>query len=379
MIPPSIRRNGLAVAILVFTALFVLAGVALGGKLKVAFMSSGDIPGSTTPANTPTEAVQRLFENVQRRNLDFAYKYVSNQEDLAADTFSRELAGADGNLKSLAALNDFQVRQLVKKDNTARVRAELQWSTPVGAFFENREFDVVQAKDNSWKVVWPIDHAPKLTPQVIPVTYQRWDYVSADNKPSDYSPKVRIVSQNAVQDADNFYIVGEVLNEDTVPAQISVNATLLGADGNKLGQENSFDNIVHTLLPNEKTPFRIDFPATERSRVKNIKMDVSSHVLPNSGTPVISVANARIETVGEGKKLLRGELVNPTGAVTNIPQVLAAYYDASGRLVWVANTYLDRALLPQIPLAFSMPIPAAVANSVQTYKVVVNGYSVDQT
>ena len=97
-----IRRNALAVAILGFTALFVLAGVALGGKLKVAFMSSGDIPGSSDPAPTPTAAVQRLYENVQRRNLDFAYKYVANQEDVAADSFNHDIGGSDGNLKSLA-------------------------------------------------------------------------------------------------------------------------------------------------------------------------------------------------------------------------------------------------------------------------------------
>jgi hypothetical protein len=376
-----IRRNALAFAIFILTGLFVVAGLAFGGKLKVAFMTSGDMPGSTAPADTPTTAVQRIYENVQRRNMDAAYKYVSNQEDLAADTFNRELAGADGNLKSLASLNDFQVHLMTKKDNTAKVRADLQWSTPVGAFFESREFDVTQAKDNSWKVVWPVDHAPKLTPQVVPVTYQRWDMTSG--KTSDYTPKVRIVSQNAVQDADNFYIVGEVLNEDTVPALIAVNATLVGVNGDNVGQESSFDNVVHTLMPNEKTPFRIDFPETERSKIKNIKLNVSSNVLPTAGAPVIQVQNARIESIGgsggEGKKVLRGEIVNSTGEVDNIPHLLAAFYDAQGKVVWVANTYLDHALLPQIPLSFSMPVPAAVANSVQSYKVVVNSYSVDQT
>lgn len=376
-----VRRNALAVAILVCTALFVLAGLAFGGRLKVAFMASGDMPGSTAPADTPIAAVQHIFENVQRRNLDAAYKYVSNQEDLAADTFSRDLAGADGNLKSLASLNDFQIHLLAKKDNTAKVRVDLQWSTPVGAFYENRQFDVVQAKDNSWKVVWPVDRVPKLAPQVVPVNYQRWDMPA--NTSSDYTPKVRIVSQNAVQDADNFYIVGEVANEDTVPALIAVNATLVGTNGDNIGQESSFDNVVHTLMPNEKTPFRIDFPETERAHIKNIKLDVSAHVLPTSGAPVIQVQNARIENASgsgeEGKKVLRGEIVNATGEVDNIPHILAAFYDAQGKVVWVGNTYLDHALLPQIPLSFSMPVPQNVAGSVQSYKVVVNSYSVDQT
>src|SRR5213078_916610 len=97
------------------------------------------------------------------------------------------------------------------------------------------------------------------------------------------------------------------------------------------------------------------FASTERSKVKNIKLDVTSRLVP-AGAPVIQVQNARIETSGEGKKLLRGEIANPTGATANIPQVLAAYYDASGKVIWVSNTYLDHALLPQIPLAFSMVI-----------------------
>src|SRR4051812_41742238 len=135
-----VRRNLLAVVITVCTALFVLGGVAIGGRLKTSFISGGDLPGSKDPALTPAAAVQHLFENVQRRNLPFAYNYVANQEDVAAESFNHDLAGTDGNLKSLAALNDFQVHVLNKTDDKAKVRAELQWSTPVGGFFENREF-----------------------------------------------------------------------------------------------------------------------------------------------------------------------------------------------------------------------------------------------
>ena len=55
-------------------------------------------------------------------------------------------------------------------------------------------------------------------------------------------------------------IVGEIENEDTVPGFVSVGATLVGKDGNVLGEETSFDKISHTLLPKEISPFRIDFP-----------------------------------------------------------------------------------------------------------------------
>src|SRR5437870_1331160 len=98
-----IRRYTLAVVIFAATLFFVALGVAFGGRLKVAFMTSGDVPGSTGPATTPVMAVQHLFENVQRRNANAAYSYIGNNQDVSLDTFSREVSGSDGNLKSLAA------------------------------------------------------------------------------------------------------------------------------------------------------------------------------------------------------------------------------------------------------------------------------------
>jgi hypothetical protein len=376
-----IRKYTLAFVIFAATLFFVALGVAFGGRLRVAFMSSGDVPGSTGPANTPNLAMQHLLENVQRRNPDAAYSYVGNGQDVSRDVFSREISGADGNLKSLAALNEFQIRTLKNAADEATVRAELQWSTAVGAFYETRDFNVAKSK-SGWKVIWPVQAEAKLAPQVVPVTYPRWDMVGTKDETSAEqlrAPTIKVLSQSAAQDADTFVIVGELVNEDSVPAFVSVNATLVGAGGNTLAQENSFDNIVHSLLPNEHTPFRIDFPGTNREQVKNVRLAVSSKVVAASGDPVISVANPRIEAAGEGRKVLRGEIVNQTGSVINIPQVLATYYDGSGKVIWVNATYLDRALLPQNPLAFSMKIPDDVAKQVKNYKVAVNSYQVDKS
>jgi hypothetical protein len=376
-----IRKYSLAFVIFAATLFFVALGVAFGGRLKVAFMSSGDVPGSTGPANTPNLAAQHLLENVQRRNVDAAYSYVGNTQDVTLDAFAREVSGSDGNLKSLAALNEFQVRTLKAGGEEATVRADLQWSTAVGAFYETRDFNAVKSK-SGWKVIWPIQQEARLAPQVVPVTYPRWDMVGADANSANEelpAPRVRVLSQNVGQDADTFVVIGELANEDSVPAFVSVNAAIVGADGNTLGQENSFDNIVHILLPNQHTPFRIDFPATSREQVKNIRLSVSSKMIAASGDPVVSATNPRVESAGESSKVLRGEIVNQTGSVVNIPQVLATYYDGSGKVIWVNATYLDRALLPQNPLAFTMKIPDEIAKQVKNYKVAVNSYQVDRS
>ena len=159
--------------------------------------------------------------------------------------------------------------------NEAMVRADLQWSTAVGAFYESRDLRTV-LEGSTWKVVWPVQKAPNVPPQVIPVTFLRWDVIQRGSD-DDWgaqnveAPKVRIVSMNAVANEGGTTILGEIVNEDTVPAFVAVSAFLTGKDGNLMGEESSFDKISHTLLPKEVSPFRIDFPDRPLARIKSVR------------------------------------------------------------------------------------------------------------
>ena len=101
------------------------------------------------------------------------------------------------------------------------------------------------------------------------------------------SPQVRILSMNALQRPDRIVIVGEVVNEDTVPAYVNVGATLLRPDGSTFAQESSFDKISHTLLPKQVSPYRIDFPEARMNQVKSVRMDVKSLLVAASAELVI--------------------------------------------------------------------------------------------
>ncbi len=68
------------------------------------------------------------------------------------------------------------------------------------------------------------------------------------------SPQVRVVSMNAIQRPDSVVLVGEVVNEDSVPAYVNVGATLLAPSGAELAQESSFDKISHILPRSRSRP-----------------------------------------------------------------------------------------------------------------------------
>ena len=339
-------------------------------------------PKGLSPATSPEGAVQSLFAHVQAHDYKGAFAYVAKSSDTDEQAFARDLAGRDGSLRTYSSLQQADTKVLHQNDDQALVRATLEYATAVGAFYDTRDLKVVKEGD-SWKVEWPVVKEAKVPPQVIQENYLRWDVITRGSD-DDWgaqnveAPRVRIVSMNAIAQQNNTIIVGEIENEDTVPGFVSVGATLVGKDGNVLGEETSFDKISHTLLPKEISPFRIDFPNVKLTSVKSVRMQPNSMLVPASADPVIGVMHQRVETDARGRHVLKGDLVNESGSIVNIPHVLATYYDNSGKVIWVSDGYVDQALLPQTPVPFAVDLRDDLASNVHNYRVTVNEYMLDR-
>lgn len=339
-------------------------------------------PSQLSPATSPDGAVRAVFDHVKARDYKGAFAYVANSGDADEQAFARDLAGRDGSLRTYSSLEQADAKVLHASDSEALVRATMEYATAVGAFYDTRDLKVVKEGDR-WKVEWPVLKESKVPPQVIQENYLRWDVVTRGSN-DDWgsqnveAPRVRIISMNAIAQGANTIIVGEIENEDTVPGFVSVGATLVGKNGDVIGEETSFDKISHTLLPKEISPFRIDFPQVPLSKVKSVRMTPNSMLVPASADPVIGVEHQRVETDSRGRHVLKGELVNQSGVTVNIPHVLATYYDGSGKVIWVSDGYLDNALLPQTPVPFAVDLRDDLASNVHNYRVTVNEYMLQQ-
>lgn len=374
----------IAIAFGVLTIVLVAVGTLFPAKSDVSVMYiSGEGTGATQSDKTPEAAVLSVYDNVRQRQFHDAYQYVANTNLVDEKEFTDDVRGTNGSLRTYSNLETTDVKVLHSNDNQATVRATTKWATAVGPYYETRDFDVVN-KGGLWKVNWPENTESKAPPQVIPVNYLRWDVVwrgAGDDWGSQNveAPHVRLISMKALQHGTATVVVGEILNEDTIPAHVSVNATLVGKDGNPIGQESSFDKVNHVLLPKEVSPFRIDFPNVRLDQVKSVRMQPDSSLVPASADPVIGVLNQRALVDGRGRHVLQGELQNQSGMVVNIPHVLVTCYNNVGQVIWVSDGYVDRALLPQTPEAFSVDIPDDIAGQTQSYRVVVNQYSNSRT
>jgi hypothetical protein len=257
------------------------------------------------------------------------------------------------------------------------MQLKLHWSTVVGPFVDTKDLRVIR-NGSRWEPVWPLVKEPRVPPQVFAVNYLRWDVIYRG--PEDdwgaqdvEAPHVRIVDMHPVERGDGVVILGELLNEDVVPAFVSVKATLLAKSGSTIATEDSFDKISHLLLPKQVTPFLIAFHNVALSDVGSVRMDPSASLVAASADPIIEIRDQRLNPAPGAS--FTGQLVDQSGQVVNVAHVLGTFYDKSGQLVWVADRYVDRALLPQIPVSFTITLPPDIARQVSTARAVSATYS----
>jgi len=328
-------------------------------------------------SSTPEGAVTSLGEAIRARAWDKAYSSLANKAQFTESQFELDLTGYYPSLLTYATVDHFDVRPIHSTDSEADFQIKLYWSTVVGLSSISRDLHVTKA-GGQWQVEWPIEKQPVVPPQVIPVNYLRWDVIyrgaGEDWGTQDVeAPHVRIVDMHPVQRADGVMILGELLNEDVVPAYVSVTATLLGKNQAAIATEGSADKISHLLLPKQVTPFLIQFPDRTLSGVTGIRMTPFSNLISASADPVIEIDNQHLNPAPDAS--LNGQLINQSGQIVNVAHVLGTFYDKSGQLVWVADRYVNTALLPQTPVPFDIRIPEDLARSVNSERTIVATYS----
>ncbi len=330
------------------------------------------------PPSTPEEAVRNLGNEIGSQNWDKAYGSLANKAQFTEPEFVSNLQGRYPCLRTYATLDHFDVLPIHASDNEAEVRLNLYWSTVVGITVNGNDLHVVRV-GSRWQPEWPMTKEQLAPPQVIPLTYLRWDVI--ERGPGDdwgaqdvEAPHVRIVDMRPIQRADGVVVLGELLNEDVVPAYVSVSATLLSHSKSTIGTRGCFDKISHLLLPKQVTPFLIRFPDVALSDVGSVRMEPFSALVSASADPVIEIDNVHLSPAPAAE--LSGQLISQSGQPVNVAHVLGTFYDKTGQVVWVADQYVDRALVPQMATPFEIHVPEDLAKSVSSQRTVVATYSV---
>jgi len=356
------------------TVALVAIGTVWPAPSASAYSGAGSMLRSSS---TPEAAVENLGDEIRGQAWEKAYASLANKAQFTEPEFVKDLTGNYPSLLTYTTLDKFEVRPLHASTDEAELELKLHWATVVGLSVSTRDLHVVRNGDR-WEPEWPIVRESKVPPQVIPVNYLRWDVIyrgSGDDWGSQdvEAPHVRIVDMHPVDRAEGVVILGELLNEDVVPAYVSVSATLLSKSQSPIATEGSFDKIDHLLLPKQVTPFLIQFHNVALADVGSIRMTPLSALIPASADPVIEIGSEELHPAPGAS--LTGQLINQSGQIVNVAHVLGTFYDKSGQVIWVADQYVDQALSPQTPVPFEIHIPQDLARSVSSQRTVVATYS----
>jgi hypothetical protein len=369
-------KSGRSLAVVLGIATIVLV---IWGTLWPVKAAQGYAPGKhlVRSSGTAAAALQNLGEDIGSQNWGKAYDSLANKAQFTETDFVHDLTGAYPNLRTYSNLEKFESRPIHESDSDAEYQVKLHWATVVGDAVSTRNVRVVR-NGGDWQVEWPVTKEATLPPQVIPVNYLRWDVIyrgAGDDWGSQDvdAPHVRIIDMHPVERADGLVIMGELLNEDVVPAYVAVNAMLLDKNKQAIATEGSFDKISHLLLPKAVTPFLIKFPDVQLSSVGSVQMQPFSQLIPASADPVIEIQDVKLNPAPDAS--LTGSVVNQSGQIANIAHVLGTFYDKDGNIVWVADQYVDHALLPQTPVPFNIHIPEDLARKISSQRTVVSTYS----
>lgn len=365
----------LAVILAVATIVLIFIGTEWPVQSAVHYAGGGH---AARISDTPQAVLQNFGDEIRAKDFGQAYDNLANKAEFTEPEFVHDLTGSYPNLRTYSAMSQFEMQPLHESDQDATYRVKLHWATVVGDAVTTRDVHVVHNGGN-WQVEWPVTREAVLPPQVIPVNYLRWDVIyrgSGDDWGTQdvEAPHVRIVDMHPVQRAEGLVILGELLNEDTVPAYVSVDATLFDKSHQAIETEGSFDMIQHLLLPKAVTPFLIRFSDVSLSNVGSVDMHPFSQLIPASADPVIEIQNEKINPAPDAS--LSGEVVNQSGQIANVAHVLGTFYDQSGNLVWVADQYVESALLPQTPVGFNIHIPEDLARKISSQRTVVSTFSI---
>jgi hypothetical protein len=364
----------LAAVLSVATIALVAIGTLWPSASALGYTGGGTL---ITSSSTPEEAVRNLGTEIRTRAWQKAYDSLANKAEFTEPQFEHDITGYYDSLLSYTNLDNFEIRTVHSADTESDVELKLRWATVVGPSVTTRIVHLVR-NGSTWQAEWPLKKQATVPPQVIPVNYLRWDVIYRG--PGDdwgvqdvEAPHVRIVDMHPVDRAEGMVILGELLNEDVVPAYVSVSATLLDKSKTAIATEGSFDKISHLLLPKQVTPFLITFPNVSLSQVGSIRLDPSSTLIPASADPVIEIGDEQLHPIPDAS--LTGQLINQSGQIVNVAHVLGTFYDKSGNVVWVADQYVNQALLPQTPVPFQIRIPEDLAKNVNTQRTVVATFS----
>ena len=363
--------------------------VALAALLVVGVL----VTGRAIEPPTPSDTVFAYYDALDLRRLDVAYEMLDPNARPSRTQFVTERSVVNGLVASYARLDRIDPLSAEVDGSSASVRSRLVYITALDEHVVET-VDELTLVDGRWRVV-PSAVDIRIPPDQL-VARSSVDYLSQGRRqvtdgPTAYQdvidrPEIRILSGRLVRAQGQLAVVGEIRNDDVDPGYVTVSAELVGHDGTILTEYTAAVGAVHTALPGETVPFRIDFegvaglievidPTDGSAQNEATRVDFEPGARSPLALDTDLIAEVRIsakavvtgddlertvaaqDVVFDGRAMT-GELRNDGVDEVTVPHVFVTLRDVDGRVGWVSDVFLSEAVRPQRSQRFEIVVPA---------------------
>ncbi|MCR9065709.1 MAG: hypothetical protein NXI00_17190 [Cytophagales bacterium] len=327
--------------------------------------------------NTPEQVLESYYNALDFKYFKTAYGYFNPETRPDFDDYYIKLSVEDGIVASYAKLDNLDIALSKIDDNTYDALVHTDWITPVEEYRTDYHHRVRKVNGK-----WFID-PPQYDVYIPPDTFVDEAFLSmhsqgkrqAGTDPTEHDdvmdrPNIRILNAKLVQTDSSYSVVGELINEDRLPAHITVQANLYDKYDRKLVSYNAKYTTIHRILPKEKTAFRIDFESTAWVNKEDLDPgnfdpnEESAFVfdIPPASFKLMARAvvdkndiyrSVGFQNIKVNAEKIQGEVTNYGTDEVSVPKGLISYFDKAGDLKWVESFFVREGVRQQRKRSFN--------------------------
>ena len=339
-------------------------------------------------ARSPTHILEAYYDDLDFRRFEDAYARLDPETRPDFETYLLELSVQGGLLASYAKLDSMYVDIVAEEPAFVRADVRTEFITALTRYDDVKRHELI-LRDDIWYIL--PDSPPDIStpPDQFfrrgAVAWKQQERRRVTVTTTSFNdvldrPELKILSARLIEHDGRVSLVGELINTDSDPGDVTVAAFLFDDQGETLTWYNAQNVIMHKLFPKEVTPFRVDFegvagaalgdeePSAEFDPEAFYKIDLAKPidtfevyakavVTSRDLYRDLAVQNLVSDTSSDGEMLLTGELFNTGTLEATIPHILVTLYDDNNQVAWVAHHYLDVAVRSQRTQPFEMSIP----------------------
>ncbi len=346
----------------------------------------------------PLYQVNSYYDDLDFRRFEDAYQRLNPTTRPAFDQYLLNLSVQGGLVASYAKLDSLYTTVLAADAEQMRVEVETRYITALSYYTDTQTLVLTNNTDEGWRIE-PATLDVRVPPDQFlrrpavewlslgrrSVTTSVVDFTDLLDRPELAILSARLVTHDLGPKGIGYSLVGEVMNTDVDPADVTVSGYIYDDKDTLLTWYNAGAGMMHKLFPQEITPFRIDFQGVAGLALQDTRAPLPfspdaawTYVLPgdeNLGRfdvfakavvtqrdldRDVGIQGLRVEPSALGYQL-QGTMVNTGIKEAVIPHLLVTFYDAQGEVAWVDDFFLPQALRPQRTMDFAVDLTPSAA------------------